>query len=431
MAIDFRYVPVSGDLPGASFEKQTERAFNELGANIDGAIDSANEAKEIAQNAQDTANNALQTAQSAVTTAQEANETADNALAAATAAQTAADNAQDTANQARQAAAIAQTTADTAQTTANAAQTTANTAQSAANDAQQSADSAMTTAQTALSTANSAASIHDEQEEAVDLDDYFTEPRKLFLTNADSLHMPTGVALPLYVAVSITDTLKGATQFAWQEAAPELLYIRTAIVTYPDDPEEPYSAAWSEWTAIGGGTGGIPSGGIIMWSGAIANIPEGWALCDGQNSTPDLRDRFIIGAGDAYAVGATGGAASVTPSGAISNTTATGTVAAAYAGVSTQNTALDWNQLTWHQHPSIRVSGTQASDGHPIANQSNPQNMGWWSTGAAGGSAGHLHAVTDPTHVHNFIGTAHGHEFAGIEEENIPPYYALAFIMKL
>src|SRR5690606_24087623 len=40
----------------------------------------------------------------------------------------------------------------------------------------------------------------------------------------------------------------------------------------------------------------VPSGGIIMWSGSIANIPTGWHLCDGDNSTPDLRDKFIIGA---------------------------------------------------------------------------------------------------------------------------------------
>ena len=55
---------------------------------------------------------------------------------------------------------------------------------------------------------------------------------------------------------------------------------------------------------------GVPVGGIIMWSGATNNIPSGWALCDGNNSTPDLRDRFVVGAGNSYAVGATGGSAS-------------------------------------------------------------------------------------------------------------------------
>jgi hypothetical protein len=54
-------------------------------------------------------------------------------------------------------------------------------------------------------------------------------------------------------------------------------------------------------------SGGIPAGGIIMWSGTLTSIPAGWVLCNGQNGTPDLRDRFIVGAGGAYAVKSTGG----------------------------------------------------------------------------------------------------------------------------
>ena len=41
--------------------------------------------------------------------------------------------------------------------------------------------------------------------------------------------------------------------------------------------------------------------------GAVGSIPSGWYLCNGQNGTPDLRDSFILGAGNTYAVGATGG----------------------------------------------------------------------------------------------------------------------------
>jgi hypothetical protein len=54
---------------------------------------------------------------------------------------------------------------------------------------------------------------------------------------------------------------------------------------------------------------GIPSGGIIIWSGSAAAIPSGWYLCNGSNGTPDLRNRFVVGAGSTYAVGATGGSA--------------------------------------------------------------------------------------------------------------------------
>jgi microcystin-dependent protein len=60
--------------------------------------------------------------------------------------------------------------------------------------------------------------------------------------------------------------------------------------------------------------GSIPVGGIIMWSGV--SIPTNWALCNGTTygsiTTPDLRDRFIVGAGSSYAIGNTGGAPTVT-----------------------------------------------------------------------------------------------------------------------
>jgi len=52
----------------------------------------------------------------------------------------------------------------------------------------------------------------------------------------------------------------------------------------------------------------VPSGIIVLWSGAIVNIPAGWVICDGINSTPDLRDKFIVGAGTTYNPADTGGA---------------------------------------------------------------------------------------------------------------------------
>lgn len=59
-----------------------------------------------------------------------------------------------------------------------------------------------------------------------------------------------------------------------------------------------------------GGANLVPQGVIVMWSGAVAAIPTGWELCDGTCTItcPDLRNNFVIGAGDTYAVDATGGA---------------------------------------------------------------------------------------------------------------------------
>lgn len=59
-----------------------------------------------------------------------------------------------------------------------------------------------------------------------------------------------------------------------------------------------------KWTT----NGTIPVGGIILWSGSIASIPTGWALCNGSNGTPNLTDKFIIGAGNSYTVGGTASA---------------------------------------------------------------------------------------------------------------------------
>jgi len=60
--------------------------------------------------------------------------------------------------------------------------------------------------------------------------------------------------------------------------------------------------------------GNIPAGGIILWSGAIVDIPGGFVFCDGNNGTPDLRNSFVPGAGDTYNPGDTGGTDSHTHS---------------------------------------------------------------------------------------------------------------------
>lgn len=76
------------------------------------------------------------------------------------------------------------------------------------------------------------------------------------------------------------------------------------------------SAGASGQVLVSAGSGNTPTWGnafvtgmIMLWSGSSASIPSGWLLCDGTNSTPDLRNRFVVGAGSTYAVGATGGSA--------------------------------------------------------------------------------------------------------------------------
>ena len=51
----------------------------------------------------------------------------------------------------------------------------------------------------------------------------------------------------------------------------------------------------------------LPVGAIILWNGSSDNVHQNWAICDGSKGTPDLRDRFIVGAGNTYNENATGG----------------------------------------------------------------------------------------------------------------------------
>mgnify|MGYP003309281713 FL=1 len=111
---------------------------------------------------------------------------------------------------------------------------------------------------------------------------------------------------------------------------------------------------------------------IIAWYGSIANIPSGFVLCDGNNNTPDLRDRFIIGAGNNYAVDATGGSKDAV--------------------------------LVSHFHTTLNFVGR--------SNYAEPRNFGV-------GTDGNLNS-TGNTDTKGESGT----------DKNLPPYHALCYIMK-
>jgi len=141
---------------------------------------------------------------------------------------------------------------------------------------------------------------------------------------------------------------------------------------------------------------GVPSGSIMMWSGSIASIPSGWLLCDGTSGTPDLRNRFIVGAGSTYAVAATGGSADAI---VVSHThTATSAVVDPGHSHNFPNTAIAQNN-TGQQG---RTDGSQASS--MTATSSATTNITVNTTVASAGSSG--------------------------TNANLPPYYALAYIMK-
>jgi microcystin-dependent protein len=150
------------------------------------------------------------------------------------------------------------------------------------------------------------------------------------------------------------------------------------------------------------------AGMIVMWSGAVANVPTGWALCNGANGTPDLRDRFVVGAGSAYAPGATGGADTVALT--------TAQMPAHAHGVN-----INTNSAGAHTH-GIR---SDHSTDRPIL----PRNgsFGLLNDGAVG-APGQTNAAG--SHAHNVSGNT-ASVGSSAAHENRPPYYALAYIMKL
>jgi microcystin-dependent protein len=175
----------------------------------------------------------------------------------------------------------------------------------------------------------------------------------------------------------------------------------------------------------------VPAGGIIMWSGAVVAIPSGWVICDGANGTPDLRNRFVVGAGDTYAVDATGGAATVTLDATqipAHSHTADGDLTAASAGEHT-HTVID----AGHTHPVAQGfnNPSNPNDGHGDGTNetSSYTFLTTTNTGTSGSNTTGITNASNGAHTHDITGSTSS-VGDGLAHENLPPYYALAYIMK-
>lgn len=169
----------------------------------------------------------------------------------------------------------------------------------------------------------------------------------------------------------------------------------------------------------------FPVGTVMLFHGLIGNIPDGFQLCDGTNGTPDLRDKFVVGAGGAYAEGATGGAASVT-SGAGGAHTPT-----------IQNTSLSVAQLPAHHH-RLFVFETGSASNVEAFSTANAKGLGGDNDGSSyayrertTATAGDNQLVEDTG-----SGTGHTHLADAVADHThsvatLPPYVALFFIMRV
>lgn len=173
---------------------------------------------------------------------------------------------------------------------------------------------------------------------------------------------------------------------------------------------------------------GVPSGVILLWSGATTNIPSGWYLCNGANGTPNLQDRFVVGAGSGYAVGNTGGASSVT-------LTTAQMPAHTHTGPSHTHTFSGTTSSSGnHYHLDGEVMDVVAEATYSYTASTSATRVDQSSS-----ETKNQHARTNTTgaHTHTYSGTTAadgtgdtGSAGSGSAHENRPPYYALCYIMK-
>ena len=171
-------------------------------------------------------------------------------------------------------------------------------------------------------------------------------------------------------------------------------------------------------TQIPATTPALPSGAILIWSGSIGSIPSGFVLCNGLNSTPDLRNSFILGAGNTYTVGQTGGS---TDSVVVSHTH-TATVTDPTHTHSASSSVTD----PGHTHNTYGPYGGGGNPGGDL-NTNWPGGMNYpaISTSTTGVTvATSINAASTGISVSNATTGVSG------SGANMPPYYALAFIMK-
>ena len=161
----------------------------------------------------------------------------------------------------------------------------------------------------------------------------------------------------------------------------------------------------------------VPTGVITMWYGSIASIPSGWYLCDGTNSTPDLRDRFVVGAGTTYAVAATGGSANAIT---VTHThTATSTFTGSALGTHT-HTITDPGHA--HGIGGLVSVATNSNQAYFPGNGATPQSATATTSITVDAASAGTPAGT--------VATTNSTEGSSGTGANLPPYYALAYIMK-
>ena len=194
----------------------------------------------------------------------------------------------------------------------------------------------------------------------------------------------------------------------------------------------------------------IPPGIVTMFAGTESQVPGGWQLCNGSGETsngikvPDLRNRFIVGSGSTYDPGSTGGNTSATTSssGNHSHTVTVNSDGAHSHTVTVNSTTLSVSQTASHNH-SIKGYRLNSTGKYYIVgvvkdgfDQSKPDNnytaVNEVKSGSSGSSNSHTHSASSNStgsHTHSASTNSTGAHTHTVN--TLPPYYALAYIIKL
>lgn len=165
----------------------------------------------------------------------------------------------------------------------------------------------------------------------------------------------------------------------------------------------------------------IPMGVILLWSGSQSSIPTNWTLCNGTNGTPDLRDKFIVGAGNNYSVSNTGGSTDLI----VPQHSHTASSSASSSASSTANSQVSESP---HNHgftlPFGPINQSYSGGGQGLFGGG---NVGYSTNDA---STGITVATSVDTSVSTNVTTTVNQEGQTPTNANLPPYYALCYIMK-
>jgi hypothetical protein len=181
---------------------------------------------------------------------------------------------------------------------------------------------------------------------------------------------------------------------------------------------------WYDTSAGGGSVNSVLTGTIHMWGGSVASIPSGYQLCNGGSAStselqaitganvPDLRDRFIVGAGSGYAVGATGGSANAT---LVSHNHGSGTLS---GSTNQRGGQSQFNPSS----PSLNVSNLSGDSILSSINSNKGEETDFNNGDILQIDTRHTHTVT--------VTGSTSTEGSSATNANLPPYYALVYMIK-